>query len=381
MREITREMENMEPDGAMFDLLTGTDLDSLCTDQLVTLAILARKMKSACEWAELAVLKRVDDTTELAMAIKEPEQSVARRKEASGALDVLPRLAEQLRCGELDFARFDAVRERIRHLDQPEQITEVEDALVGVAAGLNRTQLCRKTTGLVAKADPEGYETRCQKAAKERRIEFSPLPDGMAKLTWTLQATDAHRLFQQICADAKALPADDRTTDQKRSDVLMDRVLGNRQQWNVRTYVTVSIETLLGLTNDPGQLAGYGPISADTARELAMHGPWRGILLDEHRHATAITTDTYRPTALMKEFTRAQSGGICTAPGCNRPVQEHDHIIPWPQGDTTPTNLQGLCVRHHHIKHENYTVTRDTNGTTHWTTPTGRHHTTHPTQH
>ncbi|WP_043725816.1 hypothetical protein [Kutzneria sp. 744] len=68
MREITREMENMEPDGAMFDLLTGIDLDSLCTDQLVTLAILARKMKSACEWAELAVLKRVDDTTELAMA-------------------------------------------------------------------------------------------------------------------------------------------------------------------------------------------------------------------------------------------------------------------------------------------------------------------------
>ena len=46
MREITREMESMEPDGAMFDLLATVDLDSLCTDQLVTLAILARKMKS-----------------------------------------------------------------------------------------------------------------------------------------------------------------------------------------------------------------------------------------------------------------------------------------------------------------------------------------------
>ncbi|EWM18196.1 HNH endonuclease [Kutzneria sp. 744] len=381
MREITREMESMEPDGAMFDLLATVDLDGLCTDQLVTLAVLVRKMKSACEWAELAVLKRVDDTTELAMAIREPEQSVARRKEASGALDVLPRLAEQLRRGELDFGRFNAVTERVRHLDRPEQVAEVEDALVDVAAGLNRTQLCRKTTGLVAKADPEGYETRCQKAAKERRVEFSPLPDGMAKLAWTLQATDAHRLFQQICADAKGLPKDDRTTDQKRSDVLMDRVLGKNRDFTVRTYVTVSLETLLGLTNDPGQLAGYGPISADTARELAMHGPWRGILLDEYRHATAISTDTYRPTALMKEFTRAQSGGMCTAPGCNRPIQEHDHIRPWPQGDTTPANLQGLCSRHHHVKHDNYRVTRDSDGTTHWTTPSGRQYSTQPTRH
>jgi hypothetical protein len=51
-----------------------------------------------------------------------------------------------------------------------------------------------------------------------------------------------------------------------------------------------------------------------------------------------------------------------------------------PTGHTTAANLQGLCTWHHHRKHDNYTVTRDPDGTTHWTTPTGRHHTTHPTQ-
>jgi hypothetical protein len=82
----------------------------------------------------------------------------------------------------------------------------------------------------------------------------------------------------------------------------------------------------------------------------------------------------------MKEANLARSAGTCTAPGCTRPVQEHDHITPWPAGNTTPTNLQGLCAYHHHRKHDNYTVTRDSDGVSHWTTPTGRHHTTHPTR-
>ncbi|GAA3440507.1 HNH endonuclease signature motif containing protein [Kutzneria kofuensis] len=377
MEELTREMENREPSGDLFDLVMGVDWESLGADQLVTVSILARKLKSACEWVELAALRRTEDPTELAMALTEPEQTVARRKEASVVLEMLPRLADQLRRGELDFRRLDAVRERVRHLS-PDLVTEVEDALVDVAAGLNRTQLCRKTTALVAHADPDGYEQRCHKATKDRRVEFSPLPDGMAKLTWILPATDAHVVFQQLCKDAKALPADDRTTDQKRSDVLLDRLRGTTRDWNVRTFVTLSMETLMGLTNDPGHLAGYGPISADAARELAMHGPWRGILLDEHRHATAITTDTYRPTTLMKEFAHASAGGTCTAPGCASPIQEYDHITPWPQGETEPANLQGLCAWHHHRKHDNYTVTRDPDGTSHWTTPTGRHYTTRP---
>jgi hypothetical protein len=246
---------------------------------------------------------------------------------------------------------------------------------------MTRTQLCRKATALVAMADRDGYERRCHKAKDDRRVEVAALPDGMAKLTWILPATEAHQLFQQICADAKSLPKDERTTDQKRSDVLWDRLRGKHTNWNVRTFVTISMETLLGLTNDPGQLAGYGPIAAEAARELAMHGPFRGLLLDEYQQISAISTDTYRPTTLMKEMTLARAGGTCTAPGCTLPIQEHDHITAWPTGPTEASNLQGLCTWHHHRKHDNYTVTRDTDGTTHWATPAGRHHTTHPLRH
>jgi hypothetical protein len=378
--ELAREMESMEPDGTMYDLIMGVDPATLTQEQLVTFTILVRRLKGTCECAELAALAHVEDTTELAMATKMSEPALARSQETAAALATHPAMADLFRRGDIDLARFAAIHERTRHLADPAMVAEVDQALADVAAGLTRTQLCRKTTALVAKADPDGYEERCRKAKTDRRVEFSPLPDGMAKLTWVLPAPEAHQLFQQICADAKTLPKDDRTTDQKRSDVLLDRLLGNRDNWNVRTFVTISMETLMGLTNDPGQLAGYGPIAADTARELAMHGPWRGLLLGEYRQINAISTDTYRPTALMKEVNLARADGTCTAPGCIHPIQEHDHITPWPAGDTTPTNLQGLCTWHHRRKHDNYTVTRDTNGVSHWTTPAGRHHITHPTR-
>ena len=226
-------------------------------------------------------------------------------------------------------------------------IASVEDALLDTASGLTHTQLCRHTTHLVATADPDGYQQRCHKARDDRRVEFTPLPDGMAKLTWILPAAEARLLFDQTRKDAKALPTDDRTTDQKRCDALLDRVLGDNRDWNARTFVTIPIETLMGLTNDPGPLTGYGPIAADNARTLALHGPRRGILLNEYRHATAISTTTYRPTTLLKELEHAHAGGTCTAPGCTTPIQEHDHITPWPLGHTKATNTQGLCTWHH----------------------------------
>jgi hypothetical protein len=372
MQEITRELEDTEPSGAVLDLIAGVDFDTLSSDHLVSVIISARRVKALCEWLELDALRRINDITEVAMAIREPAQTVARRKETSRVLDTHPRLADQLRRGLLDLPRLVAVKERTDHLDDPELVAQVEDALVDIAAGLNRTQLCRKTTALIAKADPDGHEARCDKAKAERRVEVSPLPDGMAKLTWILPAIEAHVIHQQICKDAKALAKDDRTTDQKRCDVLLDRVLGAKRDWNVRTFVTISMETLMGLTNDPGHLAGYGAIPADDARALAMHGPFRGLLLNEYRHADALSAETYRPTVLMKEFDHARTGGTCTAPGCNSPIQEHDHITPWPIGQTKAANLQGLCAWHHRRKHDNHTVTRDADGTTTWTTPNGR---------
>lgn len=378
MEDLTRDMESTAPCGAVLDLLAETDPTIISEDQKVTAYILVGRIRALVDHVELGLLAEVDDTTELAMAAHEPEQSVVRKKRLSGVLATLPRLSEQLRRGEVDLRRLEAVYERVVTLPTQAMIAQVEDDLLDVAGGLNRTQLARKTTALVATVDPIGYDQRCQRARTERRVEFTPLPDGMAKLAAILPAVEARQAYDLLTTDVKALHKDGRTTDQKRADCFIDRFLGNAVHRDVQVHVTVPMETLLGLTEDPGLLDGYGPIPADMARELAKHGPWRGILLDEYRHATALGTHKYRPDAATREFTTVRDGGTCTAPGCTNPIEELDHVVPWPRGKTAATQLKGICSWHHHRKHDNYTVTLSADGSAEWVTPQGRRYTTHP---
>ena len=305
---------------------------------------------------------------------------MVRQKVRSGVLDRLPRLCEQLRRGELDLRRLEVVDDRVVNLASPAMVAEVEDALVEMAPGLTHTQLARRATKAVATADPLGYDQRRQKAREERRVEFVPLPDGMAQLRITLDAIDARQAYDLLTKDARALVKDDRSTDQKRADAFQDRFLGYGVDRKVQVHVTISMETLMGLTEDPGQLDGYGPIAADSARDLAMHGPWRGLLLGPTRTAEAMTTQKYRADAKTREFSIRRDGGTCCAPGCTTPIQELDHTVPWPKGETAAAQLRGYCARHHRLKHGDYTVTLDQDGTLHWVTPQGRHYATRPHQ-
>src|SRR5882757_6324489 len=380
MEELTRKWESREPSGVMMDLLAGADLSSLSVDQQITAFILARKIKAFADHVQLSILHDFDDMTEIAMAIHEPEMSMVRQKELSEALDRLPGFAELLRRGEIDLRRFETVNERVVNLPNQTMITQVEDALVDIAPGLTRTQLARRATKAVAQVDPTGYDQRRQKAKEDRRVECHPLPDGMAELRIRLTAIDARAAYDVLTQDAHACLKDERTTDQKRADAFLDRFLGYGIDRKVQVHVTISMETLMGLTEDPGLLDGYGPIAADSARELAMHGPWRGLLLDKYRRAEALSVEKYRPTANIKEFSKLSAGGVCSAPGCTSPIQELDHTIPWPKGKTNATQLKGYCVWHHHRKHANHTVTLDLDGTLHWTTPQGRNYTTQPHQ-
>jgi len=380
MEEITQELESAEPSGAVVDLLLGADISTLSPEQILTAIIVARKNLAALQHLELALLRVMDDITEIAMATHQPEQSVVRQKQRSAVLDRLPRLAELLRRGEIDLRRLETVDERVVHLPNQAMITEAEDALVDIAPGLTRTQLARRTTKAVAEVDPLGYDQRRLKANEDRCVEFIPLPDGMAELRIRLSAIDARACYDILTKDARSCPKDERTTDQKRADAFQDRFLGYGVDRKVQVHVTISMETLMGLTEDPGLLDGYGPIAADSARELAMHGPWRGILLDEYRRAEAISTHKYRPDIHCRELVKIRDGGTCCAPGCILTIQELDHTVPWPKGKTAATQLKGYCEHHHHEKHGDHNATLDPNGTLHWTTPQGRHYTTQPHQ-
>ncbi|HEY8717414.1 HNH endonuclease signature motif containing protein [Pengzhenrongella sp.] len=150
----------------------------------------------------------------------------------------------------------------------------------------------------------------------------------------------------------------------------------------VRIDVTVSLATLLGLDEDPAQLAGYGAITAQTARRLAANGTWRRLVTDPQTGTVLdVGKTTYRPPADLARIIRARDP-YCISPIChvNSRYCDLDHREPFnPDGTggaTSADNISPMCRRDHLIKtHAGLTLQRDDNGTITMTTPTGHTYT------
>jgi hypothetical protein len=153
----------------------------------------------------------------------------------------------------------------------------------------------------------------------------------------------------------------------------------------VTVNLTVPATTVSGEGDLPGELAGYGPIDAGQARELAGWG--RNLTNDRPRvtngctraHGAGISTSpvwkiiadpkwkrmitdpvtgslvdydakTYRPPAAIANLVRARDR-YCVFPSCSIPSNscDLDHRVPYPQGPTTADNLAPLCRGHHRL--------------------------------
>jgi hypothetical protein len=115
--------------------------------------------------------------------------------------------------------------------------------------------------------------------------------------------------------------------------------------------VVVTLETLLRLVDDPAQVPGVGPVTADVARVLAADGTWRAWVVDAAGAVTATGARGYVPSAALARLIRAREPR-CRFPGCHQPATrcDLDHAVPWPHGPTAPENLGPLCRRHHNLK-------------------------------
>lgn len=84
-------------------------------------------------------------------------------------------------------------------------------------------------------------------------------------------------------------------------------------------------------------------------------------------------THTYRPDERLRAYIQGRDG-TCRFPGCHVPARrcDIDHVIPFPQGPTTPDNLHCLCRRHHNMKTERKVHPElFPDGSVMWTFPTG----------
>jgi hypothetical protein len=148
-----------------------------------------------------------------------------------------------------------------------------------------------------------------------------------------------------------------------------------------QVLVMVPVFALMGLTDEPALLDGYGPIPASMARNLVADGAssFHRVLVDPRDGAPLeIGRENYRIPAAMRRWLRLRDGK-CPFPGWNNQSldNEADHLLAWADGGTTGINNLGQpCPKHHRLKHgSGWTPTPATKDhPPGWTSPTGRHY-------
>jgi hypothetical protein len=144
---------------------------------------------------------------------------------------------------------------------------------------------------------------------------------------------------------------------------------------------------LIGLSDFPGDVTGYGPVIADIARQVVAeqtNATWRFSVYDPHGQLIHHGTTRRRPKADDVAFIRARDK-TCRAPGCRRPARQCDieHTQDWASTkDSRRCNLACLCRRHHLWEHlEQSALIQITPGTLGFTTPLGQYLVTRPESH
>jgi hypothetical protein len=299
----------------------------------------------------------------------------------------LPGTLAALADGVLDLAKVRIVAELTGPLTDP-QAAAVEAQVLPRAGAKTGPALRQALRRAVLRIDPHGARARHEQRRRQRAVWLRPLEDGMAELGAQLPAADAEACWQRLDALARAQACrDGGTVDQRRADILVDLILGRGTHpagataGGPQVQVVVAATTLLGRDEQPAELAGYGPIDAATARELAATGSWRRLLTDPTSGTVLdVGRRAYRPPADLARHVRTRDA-VCRFPGCRQSARRcHlDHTIPYPEGPTSATNLAAMCGHHHRLKHEtDWTVEQHPGGLLIWTSPTHRTYPTHP---
>ena len=320
---------------------------------------------------------------EVACALRwSPDYAKARLMQATHLTEKLPRLLALHEAGKISDAHV-AAATGLTYGVAAAVIAKVEDRVLDRAPEQTVTQFRASVRRAIARFDVRTVEQRYAEATAERLVQCVPQPDGMAGLWSTHTAADAEAMYARLTELARTLP-DARSMDQKRADTLRDLVLGRTTTGparGIRAQVLMTQATADGTSDAPGELAGYGPIPAAQCREILADPSIRidRLRVDADGHIIPEPGIDDRPErrfpSAAQERWLVSEHPTCRFPGCNRRAIrcEADHIVPFNGHNTVISNLEPLCLRHHHCKHDaGWQVTRDANGVTWWTSPTTR---------
>jgi hypothetical protein len=326
------------------------------------------------------------------------------------ALAELPGLLEAVEAGVLTERHVLAV---LRELAPVALSTEQRQALVQVLLARYTGQTPGETARLVARLvlliDRAAALAREQRATTGRRVGFGRGVEGQASVWATGPAAQiaAIRASLEATLDPQPEPADERSTDARRFDLLVDLLTGSQTPSGWTASIVVPYRTAAGGELELAELPGLGPVLPSTAQQLLgqchslsqvavdTHGQVLAVgdpipgpaatpspeaasaatafvlqrLLTQPLHPPA-PTRAYRVPTRLSRYLKARDR-CCVFPGCHRLAVDLDHRIPWPTGATDAANLQCLCRHHHRAKQAAFTVTLTPDGHHAWTTRGG----------
>ena len=356
--------------------------------------------------------EREDISTALRLA---PSTAQMRIDIARNLVNNLPNTCSALALGEISSAHATVIaRETASAINDgmsESAIFDIEARAIAFAEFHTPGQVANHVRSAVAKYSPEEFEETVSKATSMRRVSCYNDPDGMSTVVAILPAADAQIVMNSIeafilrtdqlsqaegkeqavgkystLAKNQKLSKDQIfTKDMKRADALSsicaqflsqldDVVAPHRRPLTIN--VTVDLPTLLGLAENPGQLAGYGPIPAAVARELASDGRWKRFITEPQTgNLLDFGRESYEPPQLLKDFLIARDR-TCRFPGCRRSalLSDLDHAESWESGGrTSAENIGALCRRHHRLKtHDGWTIESFADGSCIWRSPLGK---------
>ena len=323
------------------------------------------------------------------------------------AVRVAPALVVALRSGRLDEYRLAVIAGLLKPVTDEELVRHIVAVVLADIDTHTPRTLAEHIQRQLAARDVAPLRRSREQALKDRSVSRRNGPGGV--MTLRLGACDAAvgaAAVDHVDAIARAIhTAGDplgRTVEQLRCDVGLDLLCGvqarqagqaqpGRRQGTIN--LTVGLDTLVGLDDDHAVLAGYGPVSAASARRSAVQFAdacrWRFQLYDERdhtlisegpldraavkelvaglrrwaagdpdRHPVDVTAGVdgrghREPTAAQKAFVRARDRH-CQYPGCRVTARrcDIDHRVAWSDGGlTVVANLHCLCRAHHRFKH------------------------------
>lgn len=388
-------LARLEAQAGLIDAIVTTDR------MLATLTAAKLRLIDAAHEIQVGTLSHAlaerEFRAEIATALRISERSAdALIDEAGVLIRHLPATQEALAEGRITPRHARVIVDELALVDEADRADLERRALD--AADQSAAAFGRAIRRLRETRDATRATERHRAALDDRHVSCQPGRDGMAWLIAHLPAAEALAIDSRLDDLARGLarlaPAsDERTLAQRRADALTD-VLLDRDGRALRRFgdahptvvVTVPIDVLAGTSERGAELVGYGPIDAETARQLTAEAPvLRRMFTDPRDDAMiALGRTRYRVSDDLRLFLTIRDDR-CRFPNCSRrtTATDVDHSRAWEHGGATdPGNLTHLCRGHHRLKHDSRWRLEATHpdGTVDWVSPAGRRHRTRPTR-